>query len=97
MILLGIQVIIVVISGLMSLASVTTAILLIALNVLFHPGNWMFIVFGIMTSFLALYSHRKNLERLSKGTENKLDARKISQISERVLKKLKDRSKKSHE
>ncbi len=94
LILLGVQLLIVLITGLMSLASITTAVLLPVLTVLFHHDNWMYIVFSVIAMILAIYSHRRNIDRLSKGTENKLDARKITDVSKRMVQKIKDRRKK---
>ena len=97
LILLGVQIVIVLITGLMSLASITTAILLPILMTVFHHDDWKYIVFSIIAMLLALYSHRRNMERLSKGTENKLDAKKITLTSQRMVQKLRERRKKHHE
>ena len=97
LILLGVQLIIVLISGLMSLASITTAILLPIITAILHHDDWKYIVFSIIAMLLALYSHRRNIDRLSKGTENKLDAKKITRVSERWVQKIKERKKKKHE
>ena len=97
LILLGVQIVIVLITGLMSAASITTAILLPIVTALFHHDDWKYIVFSIIAMLLAVYSHRRNIDRLSKGTENKLDAKKITQTSKRWVKKLRDRRKKRHE
>ncbi len=94
--LLGIQLAIVLITGLMSAASVSTAILLSIAMCVFHGDDWKYVLFAFIASGLALYSHRKNLERLSNGTENKLDAKKITRTSERMVQRLRDRRKKRH-
>ena len=94
LILAGVQLVIVLITGLMSLASITTAILLPILTAVLHHDDWQYIVFSVIAMLLALYSHRKNIDRLSKGTENKLDAKKITKVSERMVQKIRERKKK---
>ena len=96
LILLGVQIIIVLITGLMSVASLTTAVLLPAVTALFHPTDWPCIVFTLAIAILAVYSHRQNIDRLSKGTENKLDAQKITETSESWVRKIRNRRKQRH-
>jgi glycerol-3-phosphate acyltransferase PlsY len=97
LILVGVQLAIVLITGFMSAASITTAILLPILMTLWHHEDWRCIVFPLIACLLALYSHRANLKRLSDGTENKLDAQKINETSSKMAQKLRDRRKKKHE
>ena len=97
LILLGVQLVIVLITGLMSAASITTAILLPIVTAIFQHDDWKYIVFAVIAMLLALYSHRRNIDRLSKGTENKLDADQITQTSRNWVKRIRDRRKKHHE
>ena len=91
---LGVQLLVVVITGLMSLASIATAILLPVLAAVMKPGNTAFLVASAVLCAMALYSHRENIKRLAEGKENKLDAYKITAVSKKMMQKFKNRRKK---
>jgi glycerol-3-phosphate acyltransferase PlsY len=64
----------------MSVASAASAILYSVLTVAFRFGNWAEIAFSLALSAMALYTHRKNFERLKKGEENKTSFSKVKKI-----------------
>lgn len=79
-------IVIVAITKYMSVASITAAIEFSVLMVILNwnsPNKAMFIIFALVYSALALYSHRANIRRLLSGTENKLDFAKINKLSSR--------------
>ena len=92
LILLGVQVIILLITGTMSLASIITSLLLVVLGFVF-ANSWMYRVAAMMVCVMALYSHRSNMKRLAEGKENKLDSKKITQVSRKMTEKIKNRRK----
>ncbi len=94
LILLAIQLIVLFASGFMSLASICSAIALVALALAFGH-DWLFIVSSLVVCALALFSHRANVKRLADGNENKLDTRKITQISKQMTESIKNRRKKN--
>ena len=49
----------------------------------------LFIAAACAASALSLFGHRGNIQRLVKGEENKLDFAKISDISKKVMSKVK--------
>jgi glycerol-3-phosphate acyltransferase PlsY len=89
LLLLVAQVIIVLITGYMSLASITTAIALPIVVLILHINSQGFIICAVLLGALALYSHRENIKRLIAGRENMLSAKKISDVSRKVMDKLK--------
>ncbi len=89
LLLLVAQVIIVLITGYMSLASITTAIALPIVVLILHINSQGFIICAVLLGALALYSHRENIKRLLSGRENMLSAKKISDVSRKVMDKLK--------
>lgn len=91
--LLGIQVLVLLISGYMSLASILSAFAYVGLVFVFHK-SWVATGAAIVTCALALFSHRANMKRLAEGNENRLDSRKITQVSRKMTKALRNRRKK---
>lgn len=95
-ILLGLQTGILLITGYMSLASIVSSIALVALAFVFKEGGMMIVVCAILCA-LALYSHRENIIRLINGNENRLNGRKITDVSRKSVEKIKNRRKNRHE
>ena len=93
LVLLGIQVVVLLISGYMSLASILSACAYVGLVFVFHK-SWVATGAAIVTCALALFSHRANMKRLAEGNENRLDSRKITQVSRKMTKALRNRRKK---
>lgn len=93
LVLLGIQVVVLLISRYMSLASILSACAYVGLVFVFHK-SWVATGAAIVTCALALFSHRANMKRLAEGNENRLDSRKITQVSRKMTKALRNRRKK---
>ena len=91
-----VQVVAVAITRTMSIASLITTVAFPVLVVVMERGrpNFpLFLGFAIAASCLALFGHRANIDRLIKGKENTLDFHKITNISKKVMQKM--RKKKS--
>ena len=67
----------------MSLASVLSCVLYPTFMVIFHAGNTLNIVCAIIMGALSLFAHRSNIMRLINKNENRLDFRKINEISKK--------------
>ena len=88
---LVVQIIAVAITRTMSIASLITTVAFPVLTVFMERGRenyWLFVGFAIAASALSLFGHRSNIDRLIKGKENTLDFHKISQISKKVMEKM---------
>ncbi len=83
LILFAVQVIVLVLTRYMSLASIVTSVIYPILVALFHPGDWLRILFALAMSFMALFSHRANIHRLLQHRENRLDFSRINKLSRR--------------
>ena len=86
LILLVIQFSILIPTKLMSLASVASSVAYPILIAIFHWGEWGYMLFGFILGFMALYSHRSNIKRLLNKNENRLDFKKITEISKQKKK-----------
>lgn len=82
-----IQVVILVATRYMSVASICTAVLYPLLVIVFHHDNAAYMIFAIIVGALALFSHRANIKRLMSHSENRLDFSKITQMSKKLRKK----------
>ena len=60
------------ISGYVSLASIIASILYPLVVCLVYPGDWAKIVFAVLVALLVVYRHKNNLERLWHGEENRI-------------------------
>ena len=56
-----------------SLGSIMTAVTLPLFILLFYPGNYYLLGFGLVASLMALYRHRSNIQRLRAGTEPRVN------------------------
>lgn len=93
LLLVATQLIVLVFTRYMSLASIVSAFMFSVLTVLFGAG-WERIMFACIATALAFYSHRDNIKRLRQGCENRLDSRKITEKSEQMVNEIKNRRKK---
>ena len=66
-----------------SVGSIAASICYPIVTALLFPGNTARIVTAIIMAAMALFSHRANIARIFSGSENKLDFRKIHEISKR--------------
>ncbi len=92
LILVPVQLIVLLTTGYMSLASITSAIGFFVLTLVFQKP-WMYLLFSGIATLMALFSHRANIKRLLTHTENKLDIKKISQKSKQTNEEIKNRKK----
>lgn len=58
-------------TGYMSVASTSSAVFFLALTLVLRFGDWTEAVFAAVLTGMALYTHRKNFERLKRGEEHK--------------------------
>lgn len=71
LILFAVEVLVVLISGYVSLASITSAVLFPILVIAFGKGP-KDIIWALAIGLLAIFRHRSNITRLRQGTENKV-------------------------
>lgn len=77
------------VTGYVSLGSVIVCFLYPVCTALMKKGDPHFaqyVIFAILAALLTLFQHRKNILRLLKGEENKLDFSKISKIHSKIKK-----------
>jgi len=85
--LLVVELIIVAITGYMSLASISVTVAYPTLTAIIfrgHENYSLFVGFSIVCGLLSLYCHRGNLMRLIRREENRLDFKKISSLSSKL-------------
>ena len=90
-ILVAVQAVIVFVTGYMSAASITTACALPIMTFVMGGHSIAFKIVATIAALLAVYQHRSNIKRLINGSENKLDAAKISSVSSKMVQSIKDR------
>ena len=78
---LAVQVLVLVITRYMSVASLTTSVLYPVLVICFHESDTPYVVFSILAACLAIFCHRSNISRLIHHTENRLDFSKIKKFN----------------
>ena len=91
------EIIVVAVTRYMSVASLVTTVAFPVFTIILCKGREhyaLFVLFACMASALALFQHRSNIQRLIKGEENRLDFKKITQISEKVMEKMRNKGKK---
>jgi len=71
--LLILGVIIVIVSQYVSVASLTIVILFPIICLITQPGNTMLFFVSLIIAFIGIFTHRKNIQRLKMGTENKVN------------------------
>jgi glycerol-3-phosphate acyltransferase PlsY len=64
-------------TGYVSLGSVVSAALIPVAGFLIPSLGWHFGIFGLCVAALLLWNHRENIDRLFKGTENRIDPKKL--------------------
>ncbi len=72
-----VQIVVLLLTKYMSVASIISAALYAVLSVIYYPGDWYRMGFAMLLCALAIYSHRSNIKRLIAGSENKLDLSKL--------------------
>ena len=81
LIVLAVQVLVLVLTRYMSVASLTTSVLYPVLVICFHASDTPYVVFSILAACLAIFCHRSNISRLIHHTENRLDFSKIKKFN----------------
>lgn len=81
LIVLAVQVLVLVITRYMSVASLTTSVLYPVLVICLHGSDTPYVVFSILAACLAIFCHRSNISRLIHHTENRLDFSKIKKFN----------------
>lgn len=92
LILISIQLVFVLGTRLMSLASIASSIAFAVLAIVFKSSQ-IYIITAVIACLLSLFCHRANIKRLIKGEENKLDHRKITEKSKQFYQKFQNRKK----
>jgi glycerol-3-phosphate acyltransferase PlsY len=64
-------------TGFVSLGSMVSAVLIPVAGFLIPQVGWHFGIFGLCVALLLIWNHRENIDRLFKGTENKIDPKKL--------------------
>lgn len=93
LVLLGIQVVVLLISGYMSLASILSACAYVGLVFVFHK-SWVATGAAIVTCALALFSHRANMKRPGRGQRKPARLQKNHAGFPKMTKALRNRRKK---
>ena len=87
----AVQIVAVALTRYMSIASLITTVAFPVLVAIIERGreNYpMFVVAACIASALSLFGHRSNIRRLIKGEENRLDFGKITEVSRKVMEKM---------
>lgn len=92
LLLIPVQLVFVLSTGFMSLASIASSIAFAVLAIVFKSSE-TYIVTAVIACALSLFCHRSNIVRLIQGKENKLDYKKISEKSKQFAYKFKMRKK----
>jgi glycerol-3-phosphate acyltransferase PlsY len=79
LILIIIGVLIIYITRYVSLGSITSAIILPFIFYMLHKSGY-YLIFALVLTFLALFRHRSNIQRLLSGKESKLGEKKTSRV-----------------
>ena len=88
------EIVVVAITRYMSVASIITAIAFPVFTAIIcrgHQSYGLFVLFSTMAGALALFQHRGNIQRLIRGEENRLDFGKISKVSEKVMRRMREK------
>jgi glycerol-3-phosphate acyltransferase PlsY len=64
-------------TGIVSLGSIISAVLIPVGGFLIPAIGWHFGIFGLFVAALLLWNHRVNIDRIFKGTENRIDPKKL--------------------
>ena len=92
LLLIPVQLIFVLSTGFMSLASIASSIAFFVFAVVFRTSG-TYIATAAIACALSLFCHRSNIVRLIHGKENKLDYKKITEKSRQFAKKFNNRKK----
>ncbi|MEA4897223.1 glycerol-3-phosphate 1-O-acyltransferase PlsY [Bacillota bacterium Meth-B3] len=79
--LIACQAAVLLVTHIMSVASLVSAGLYVVLTLMLHWGDWWAIGYAALLGALAFFSHRTNIDRLAHKRENKLNFKEINDIS----------------
>ena len=88
---LVVQIVAVALTRYMSIASLITTVAFPVVTGIMCRGRenyGLFLGFAIAAAILSLFGHRSNIQRLIRGEENRLDFQKITDISKKVMAKM---------
>ncbi len=77
------QISIIAITRYMSVGSIVSCVMYPVFTAIFHWGDTLRIIVAIIIGVLALFAHRGNITRLINRNENRLDFKKINEISKK--------------
>lgn len=86
-----VQIVAVALTRTMSIASLITTVAFPILTAILERGRDNYALFvgaAIIASALSLFGHRSNIQRLARGEENRLDFAKITEISKKVMERM---------
>ena len=89
------EIVVVAVTRYMSIASLITAVMFPVFTAILCRGRenyGLFVLFSTMAGALAIFQHRSNIQRLIRGEENRLDFAKITQVSQKVMAKMRKKS-----
>jgi glycerol-3-phosphate acyltransferase PlsY len=93
--LLAVQIIAVALTRYMSIASLITTVAFPIVTAITERGRenyGLFLGAACVASALSLFGHRSNIQRLIRGEENRLDFKKITEISKKVMDRMKHKN-----
>ena len=79
--LIACQAVVLLITHIMSVASMVSVGLYVVLTLVLYWGDWWAVGYAGLLGALALFSHRSNIDRLAHKRENKLNFKQINDIS----------------
>ena len=88
------EIVVVGVTRYMSVASLITTVAFPVFTAILCRGRanyGLFVGFSIAAAALSLFQHRSNIRRLLRGEENRLDFARITQVSRKVMEKMKHR------
>ena len=91
---LMVQIIAVALTRYMSIASLIAAVAFPVFTAILCRGRenyGLFLLFSIMAAALAIFQHRGNIKRLIRGEENRLDFKRITEVSKKVMAKVRSK------
>ena len=77
---LGLEILVAGLTGYVSVASLVTSVAFpIVMAILYRdsPDVWMYVIYAVLLAAVTIFSHRANIQRLMRGTENRINLKKI--------------------
>ena len=86
-------VVIVACTGYMSIGSIVASVAFPTLTAILYRGQphyGLMVAVAVFAGLLSIYRHKENIKRLMRHEENRLDFNRISKISEKVMKRMRE-------